>query len=113
MGESFEMRIYDHEFQVSDTHMRKMLHKAALQEHGFKLEITTKMMAETGTGSDEPVYQKTHYYYKIVDCSKVPEVSQQVEALIQGKKEKKQFTSRDSQRQGCPSSHLGNFWFHL
>ena len=79
------MRIYDHEFQVSDTQMREMLEKAALEEHGFKLEITTKMMTETGTGSDEPVYQKTHYYYKIVDCSKVPEVSEQVESLIPGK----------------------------
>ena len=79
------MRIYDHDIQVSDTQIRKTLEKAALEEHGFKLEITTKMMTEAGTGSDEPVYQKTHYYYKIVDCSKVPEVSEQVESLIPGK----------------------------
>ena len=79
------MRIYDRDFQASDTEMRLKLYKAALEEHGFKLEISSKLMTEAGTGSDEPVYQKTHYYYKIVDCSKVPEVSEQVESLIPGK----------------------------
>lgn len=88
MGESLEMRIYDRDFQVSDTQMRLMLDKAALEEHGFKLEIISKMMAGTGTGSDKPAYQKTHFYYKIVDCSQVPEVSEELEYLIPGKKKK-------------------------
>ena len=44
--ESLEMRIYDRDFQVSDSQMRMMLDKAALEEHGFKLEITSKLASE-------------------------------------------------------------------
>ncbi|KAL9988054.1 hypothetical protein ACROYT_G002452 [Oculina patagonica] len=79
--------------------MKLMLDKAALKEHGFKLEITSKMMTETGTGSDKQAYQKTHFYYKIVDCSQVPEVSEELEYLIP--------VSRSS-HQGFPGLQDGN-----
>ena len=83
--ESLEMRIYDRNLQVSDAQIRKMLDEAALEKHGFKLEITSKL--KSGSGSDsEQAYQKTYFYYKIVDCSRVPEVDEQLESLIPGKK---------------------------
>ena len=78
------MRIYDRDFEVSDSQMRMMLDKAALEEHGFKLEITSKLVSESGSGSDKQGYQKTYFYYKIVDCAQVPEVSEQLESLIPG-----------------------------
>lgn len=99
-----EMRIYDRDFQRSDTEMRLMLYKAALEEHGFKLEISSKLMTEAG--SDEPVYQKRHYYYKEVDCSQVPEVNELVESLIPGKKKKKQFISEDSKNSDAHCTSL-------
>lgn len=84
--ESLEMRIYDRDLKRTDTQMRKMLDEADLEKHGFKLEITTKLK-QSGSGSDsEQAYQKTYFYYKIVDCSLVPEVDEQLESLIPGKK---------------------------
>lgn len=84
-GESLEMRIYDRDFQVSDDQMRMMLDKAALEEHGFKLEITSKLVSESGSGSEMQAYQKTYFYYKTVDCARAPEVYKQLESLIPGK----------------------------
>ena len=60
MEETLDMRIYDRDFEVSDNQMRYMLAEAALEEHGFKLEITSKLVTEPG--SDKPGYQKTYYY---------------------------------------------------
>jgi len=76
------MRIYDRDFKVSDSEMRTMLEEAALEEHGFKLEITSKLVGEPG--SDKSVYRKTYYYYKTVDCSQVPEVNEELDSLISG-----------------------------
>lgn len=59
--------------------------KVVLEEHGFKPEITSKLLLrETGPGSDKPVYQKTYFYFKTVDCSQVPEVNEDVDSLIPG-----------------------------
>ena len=84
MGETLDMRIYDRDFEVSDNQMRVMLDKASLEEHGFKLEIISKLVREPESGSDKPVYQKTYYYYKTVDCSQVPEVNEELDSLIPG-----------------------------
>ena len=84
MGESLEMRIYDRDAEMSDDEMRVMLDKAALEDHGFKLEIISKLASEPESGSDKPVYQKTYFYYKTVDCSQVPEVSEELDSLIPG-----------------------------
>ncbi|KAJ7377418.1 hypothetical protein OS493_029318 [Desmophyllum pertusum] len=82
--ESLEMRIYDRDYvKVSDTQMRKMLDEADLEKHGFKLEITSKLTSGSGSDSGQ-AYQKTYFYYKVVDCSLVPEVDEQLEYLIPG-----------------------------
>ena len=82
MGETFNMRIYDRDAKVSDSQMRISLEKAALKEHGFKLEITSKLLRESE--SDKQVYHKTYYYFKTVDCSQVPEVNEELDSLIPG-----------------------------
>lgn len=80
------MRIYDRDYvKVSDTQMRKMLDEADLEKHGFKLEITSKLTSGSGSDSGQ-AYQKTYFYYKVVDCSLVSEVDEQLESLIPGKK---------------------------
>lgn len=78
------MRIYDRDPQVSDTQLRMMLDKVVLKEHGFKLEVTSKLLSEPGSGSDVPVFQKTFFYFKTVDCSQVLEVNKEVDSLIPG-----------------------------
>ena len=79
------MRIYDRDSRVSDSQLRMMLDKVVLEEHGFKLEITSKLSREPGSESDKPVYQKTFFYFKTVECSRVPEVNEEVDSLIPGK----------------------------
>ena len=60
------------------------LDRVALEEHGFNLEITSKLLREPGSGSDKPVYQRTYFYFKTVDCAQVPEVNEEVDSLIPG-----------------------------
>lgn len=84
MGETLEMRIYDRNSEMSDSEMRAMLDKAALEEHGYKLEIISKLVRDPESASDRPVYQKAYYYYKTVDCSQVPEVNEELDSLIPG-----------------------------
>lgn len=78
------MRIYDRDYEMSDNQMRVMLDKAALEEHGYKLEIISKLVRDPESESDKPVYQKAYYYYKTVDCSQVPEVNEELDSLIPG-----------------------------
>lgn len=82
MREALEMRIYDRNFERSDNQMQVMLDKAALGEHGFKLEIISKLVRDPESESDKPVYQKAYHYYKTVDCSQVPEVNEELDSLI-------------------------------
>ena len=84
MGETLEMRIYDRDSGLSGDQMRVMLDKAALEEHGFKLEIISKLVRDPESESDKPVYQTAYYYYKTVDCSQVPEVNEELDSLIPG-----------------------------
>lgn len=90
-GESLEMRVYDRDAKpLTDREMWTKLEEAALEKHGFKLEITSKLVKESG--SDQSTYQKVYFYYKFVDCSQVPEVSDELEYLIPGKKKSKQLS---------------------
>ena len=89
------MRIYDRDPRVSDAQLRMMLDKAVLEEHGFKLEITSKLLIEPGSGSGIPVFQKTFFYFKTVDCSRVPEVNEEVDSLIPGITENNERTPGD------------------
>ena len=57
-----------------------MLKKADLESHGYTKELTTKLVSDSG--SDKPSdYQKAYFYYKIVDCSRLQEIIQELETL--------------------------------
>lgn len=84
LGESFEMRIYDRDTRVPADQVRMILDKGVLEEHGFKLEITSKLLREPGSRSDKPSFLTTHFFFKTVDCSQVPEVNEEVDSLIPG-----------------------------
>lgn len=57
--EFLQVKIFDRNFQVSDSEAREMLKKADLESHGYKMEATTKVVKEPG--SDKPRCQVCHY----------------------------------------------------
>ncbi|KAL9988085.1 hypothetical protein ACROYT_G002487 [Oculina patagonica] len=77
--EFLEMKVFNHGFQASDSEMHAMLKKANLEGHGYKKEVTTKVVQKAGGGGE---YQKAHYYYKDVSCSQMQEVEQELERLL-------------------------------
>ena len=78
-GESIDLRIYNPNLQMTDKQLRKLVerHRPDLFFAGFQEEVTTKLIQ----GS---TYQKTFFFYKVVECSKVLEVSREIESLITG-----------------------------
>lgn len=60
-----------------------LLKQADLQSHGYKKEVTMKLVSEPG--SDKPRYEKTYYIHKIVDCLRLQEVVQELQYLLPGK----------------------------
>ena len=78
-GESIDLRVYNSNLQMTDKQLRKLLerHRPDLFFAGFQEEVTTKLIQ----GS---TYQKTFFFYKVVECSKVLEVSREIESLITG-----------------------------
>lgn len=75
-----ELKVFNPSFQVSDDKMLEILKKTDLESHGYKKEITTKLIGEAGDGKQ--VYQKTYLYYKIVDCSRLREIDQELQTLM-------------------------------
>lgn len=80
--ESLEMKIFDHDYRPSDDQMRALLKKADLEGHGYKKEVTTKLMSDPRSG--KTVYQKSSLYYKIVDCSRLREIEKELQTLMPG-----------------------------
>ena len=54
-----------------------------LGSHGYKVENTTKSVTEPG--SDKPIYRKSVLFYKVVDCSRLREIDQELQTLLPGK----------------------------
>ena len=63
--------------------MLELLEKADLESHGYKKELVTKVVSEDG--SDKQVFEKSIFYYKIVECTRLKEISQELQTLLQGK----------------------------
>ena len=66
----------------SDEQLLAMLKKADLKSHGYKKEVIEKLVTETG--SDKPIDRIAHFYYKIVNCSQVQQIVQELQTLIPG-----------------------------
>ena len=58
--ESFEMKIFNHDFRASDSKIHVMLKKANLTGHGYKKEVVTKVVQEAEGGKE---FQACHYVY--------------------------------------------------
>lgn len=75
--------MYDHDFQPSHVEMTEMLKEADLEGHGYEKEVTLRLVQEPR--SDKSRYDRTHLYYKIVSCSQVQEIYQEIQFLLPGK----------------------------
>lgn len=80
--ESIEVKVFDPDFQMSDQQVLDLLKKVDLESHGYKKEVTTKLVSEPG--SDKPLYEKSYLYYKEVACSKMREIDQELQTLLPG-----------------------------
>ena len=78
-----QLKIFDRDYKATNEQMRELLKKADLESHGYKKELVTKVVSENG--SDKQLYEKSFFYYKIVDCTRLKEISQELESLLQGK----------------------------
>jgi len=68
---------------MTDYQLMTLLKRADLESHGYKKEITTEMVKEPGIA--KPLYRKTHFYFKIVNCSRLQEITQELQTLLPGK----------------------------
>lgn len=81
--ETLTLKVFSPDNRPSDEQVMAMFKKADLESRGYKKEITTMLVSDTG--SDKPVYRKAHLYYKIVDCSRLQEISQELATLMPGR----------------------------
>lgn len=80
--ESLTLKIFDPDFRQSDKQLMALLKQADLESHGYRKEVTTKLVSEPGI--DKPVYQKSYFYYKIENCSLLQEITKELRALLPG-----------------------------
>jgi len=81
--ESLTLKVFDSNFRMTDYQLMTLLKRADLESHGYKKEITTEMVKEPGIA--KPLYRKTHFYFKIVNCSRLQEITQELQTLLPGK----------------------------
>ena len=74
------LKVYNPDYQPSDKELLAALKEADLEGHGYKKEETVKLVSEPG--SDKPVYEKKYYFYKIVDCSRLQEIIEELATLM-------------------------------
>lgn len=77
------LKVFSPDDRPSVEQLKTMLKKADLEGRGYKKELTTKLVSNPG--SDKPVYRKANLYYKIVNCSRLQEISQELATLIPGR----------------------------
>lgn len=81
--ESLELRMSNRDFRPSHSQMIEMLKEADLESHGYEKQVTSSLTQVPG--SDEKSYERTHLYYKIVSCSQLQEIYQEIHRLLPGK----------------------------
>lgn len=81
--ESLTLKVFDSNFRMKDNQLMTLLKRADLESHGYKKEITTEMVKEPGIA--KPLYRKTHFYFKIVHCSRLQEITHELQTLLPGK----------------------------
>ncbi len=48
-----QIKVFDHDFRASDSEMHAMLTKSNLTGHGYKKEITTKVVQKADGGTSD------------------------------------------------------------
>ena len=81
--ETLTLKVFSPDDRPSDEQLKAKLKKADLEKNGYKKELITKLVRDPG--SDKPVYQKAYLYYKIVNCSRLQEITQELETLMSGR----------------------------
>lgn len=81
--ESLELKMFNHDFEPSYSQMTEMLKKADLEGHGYEKEVISNL--KQIPGSEQRRYERTHLYYKIVSCSQLQEIYQEIYRLLPGK----------------------------
>ena len=82
--ESLTLKMFSPDDRPSDEQLKAMLEKADLESHGYKKELTTKLVSDSV--SDKADYEKAYLYYKIVNCSRLQEINQELETLMPGRR---------------------------
>ena len=77
------MKVFDPNLRMSEQKILDILRKADLESHGYRVQNTTKLVSEPG--SDKPIYTKSTLFYKVVDCSRLQEIDQELQTLLPGK----------------------------
>ena len=77
------MKVFDPNLRMSEQKILDILRKADLESHGYRVQNTTKLVSEPG--SDKPIYTKSMLFYKVVDCSRLQEIDQELQTLLPGK----------------------------
>ena len=76
------MKIFDPDFHMTDQQMLDLLKKVDLESHGYKKEVTTRLVSDPK--SDKSNYQKSYFYYKKIACSKLRQIDQELQTLLPG-----------------------------
>ena len=82
--EAFELRVFDRDVQISNDKMMELLREADLESHGYKKEIITQRVSDSGNG--KPIYEKRYQFFKTIECSRLREIDQELNKLIPGRK---------------------------
>lgn len=77
------MKVFNRDYRATDEQMHALLQRANLTGHGYKNETTRKLVSEPG--SNKTLFKKSIFYYKIVDCTRMLEIDQELQKLLPGK----------------------------
>ncbi|XP_022787899.1 uncharacterized protein LOC111327866 [Stylophora pistillata] len=80
--ELLDVKIRNRKFRLTESEVREMLKTAALEKHGFKVKVTTKVVKDLESG--EQHCQTSYQYHKEVDCSRMQRVGKQLNDRIPG-----------------------------
>lgn len=78
--ESLQLKVFNRDYRATDEQMHALLQRANLTGHGYKNETTTKLVSEPG--SKKTLFKKSIFYYKIVDCTRMLEIDQELQKLL-------------------------------
>lgn len=82
--ETVNVKVFNPDYRASEDKMLAILKNADLESHGYKKEVTSRMVSQPDSG--KVVTEKSFLFYKIVDCSRtrLREIDQELKKLLPG-----------------------------